>query len=186
MEDRQPDSDYLMIPVVSSELRKYIPIGFLTKDIIANYSSFILPNATIFDFGIISSLMHNIWTQNICGKLEGRIRYSNTLGYNNFPFPENPTDKQIKAIEEKAQKVLDTRAEFPSNSLADLYDPLSMPPQLVKAHNELDKAVDLAYRSQPFTSEANRMEFLFELYEKYTADLFTKEKPKKAKKTIDK
>jgi len=183
MEDRQPDSDYLMIPVVSSELRKYIPIGFLTKDIIANYSSFILPNATIFEFGIISSLMHNIWTQNICGKLEGRIRYSNTLGYNNFPFPENPTDKQIKAIEEKAQIIIDIRNEFSSNSLAELYDQSSMPPLLVKAHNELDKSVDLAYRPQAFTSEAKRMEFLFELYEKYTADLFTKEKPKKTKKT---
>ena len=183
MEDRQPDSDYLMIPVVSSELRKYIPIGFLTKDIIANYSSFILPNATIFEFGIISSLMHNIWTQNICGKLEGRIRYSNTLGYNNFPFPENPTDKQIKAIEEKAQIIIDIRNDFNSNSLAELYDQTSMPPLLVKAHNELDKAVDLAYRPQAFTSEAKRMEFLFELYSNYTADLFTKEKQKKTKKT---
>ncbi|MDP2067598.1 MAG: class I SAM-dependent DNA methyltransferase [Lutibacter sp.] len=182
MEDRQPNTDYLMIPVVSSELRKYIPIGFLTKDIIANYSSFILPNATIFEFGIISSLMHNIWTQNICGKLEGRIRYSNTLGYNNFPFPESPTDKQIKGIEEKAQKIIDIRSEYNSNSLAELYDQSSMPPVLVKAHNELDKAVDLAYRPQSFTSEAKRMEFLFELYEKYTADLFTKEKPKKPNK----
>jgi hypothetical protein len=182
MEDRQPNNDYLMIPVVSSELRKYIPIGFLTKDIIANYSSFILPNATIFEFGIISSLMHNIWTQNICGKLEGRIRYSNTLGYNNFPFPESPTDKQIKEIEEKAQKIIDIRNEFNSNSLAELYDQSSMPPALVKAHNDLDKAVDRAYRSQTFTSVANRMEFLFELHEKYTSDLFTKEKVKKSKK----
>ena len=179
MEDRQPKSDYLMIPVVSSELRKYIPIGFLTQEIIANYSSFILPNATIFEFGIISSLMHNIWIQNICGKLEGRIRYSNTLGYNNFPFPENPTEKQIKAIEEKAQTIINIRNEYNSNSLAELYDQSSMPPNLKKAHNELDKAVDLAYRSQPYISEAKRMEYLFELYEKYTADLFTKEKPKK-------
>jgi hypothetical protein len=97
------------------------------------------------------------------------------LVYNNFPWPENPTDKQKQSIEEKAQKVLDVRAQFPDSSLADLYDPLTMPPALVKAHNELDKAVDLAYRSQPFTSEANRMEFLFGLYEKYTADLFTVE-----------
>ena len=179
MEDRQPKSDYLMIPVVSSEFRRYIPIGFLSKEIIANYSSFILPNATIFEFGIISSLMHNIWIQNICGKLEGRIRYSNTLGYNNFPFPENPTEKQIKAIEEKAQTIINIRNEYNSNSLAELYDQSSMPPNLKKAHNELDKAVDLAYRSQPYISEAKRMEYLFELYEKYTADLFTKEKPKK-------
>ncbi|TRX29706.1 DNA methylase [Flavobacterium franklandianum] len=97
------------------------------------------------------------------------------------PFPENPTDKHIKTIEEKVQKVLDARTEFPNSSLADLYSPLTMPPALTKAHNELDKAVDLAYRSQSFTSEANRMVFLFELYEKYTADLFTKEKEKKGK-----
>jgi type II restriction/modification system DNA methylase subunit YeeA len=183
MEDRQPNSDYLMIPVVSSENRKYIPIGFLNKEVIANYSSFILPNATVFEFGIISSLMHNVWVKNICGKLESRIRYSNTLGYNNFPFPENLNDKQVKAIETAAQKVLEVRLQFPDNSLADLYDPLTMPPALIKAHNELDKAVDLAYRPQAFTSEANRMVFLFELYEKYTADLFTKLKPKKTKKT---
>lgn len=181
MEDRQPNSDYLMIPVVSSEFRKYIPIGFLTSDIVANYSSFILPNATMFEFGIITSIMHNVWIKFICGKLKSDIRYSNTLGYNNFPFPENISEKQIKNIEEKAQKVLDVRAEFSQNSLAELYDQSSMPPSLTKAHNELDKAVDSAYRNAPFTSEANRMVYLFELYEKYTADLFTKEKPKKKK-----
>ena len=123
--------------------------------------------------------MHNIWIQNTCGKLEGRIRYSNTLGYNNYPFPENPSAKQINIIKEKAQKVLDVRADFANNSLAELYDQDSMPPALIKAHNELDKAVDVAYSKQAFTSEAKRMEFLFELYEKYTADLFTKEKNKK-------
>ena len=89
------------------------------------------------------------------------------------------TEKQTKAIETAAQKVLDARLEFPNSSLADLYNPLTMPPTLIKAHNDLDKAVDLAYRPQPFASEAKRMEFLFELYEKYTADLFTKEKVKK-------
>ena len=127
-------------------------------------------------------MMQMAWIKSVCGRLESRYRYSASIVYNNFPFPENPTVKQAKAIEEKAQKVLDARAEFPNRSLADLYDPLTMPPVLIKAHNELDKAVDLAYRPQPFTSEANRMVFLFELYEKYTADLFTKEKPKKSKK----
>jgi hypothetical protein len=102
--------------------------------------------------------------------------------YNNFPWPENPSDKQIKAVEAAAQKVLDARIAFPNSSLADLYDPLTMPPILVKAHQELDKAVDLCYRPQAFVSEAKRMEFLFELYEKYTAGLFAKEKPKKKKK----
>lgn len=181
MEDRQPDSDYLMIPVVSSELRKYIPIGFLGRNVIANYSSFILPNATVYHFGIITSLMHNIWIQNSCGKLEGRIRYSNTIGYNNFPWPENPSDKQKEAVERAAQTVLEARAQFPDSSLADLYDPNTMPPVLVKVHQVLDKVVDQCYRPQPFTSEAQRIEYLFELYDKYTAGLFVKQKSNRSK-----
>lgn len=127
--------------------------------------------------------MHMAWMKATCGRMKSDFQYSASIVYNNFPFPDNPNDKQIKAIETAAQKVLDARLQFPNSSLADLYDPLTMPPALVKAHNELDKAVDLAYRPQAFTSEANRMEFLFGLYEKYTADLFTKEKPKKTKKT---
>lgn len=95
-----------------------------------------------------------------------------------FEWQESSTAKQTQTIEEKAQQVLDTRAAFPTSSLADLYDPLTMPPALVKAHNELDRAVDRAYRPQPFTSEAMRMVFLFELYEKYTAGLFTEIKRK--------
>lgn len=183
IEERQPNRDFIIIPRVSSENRKYIPIGYLKKEIIISDSAIALPNATLFHFGILTSLLHMAWTKYTCGRLKSDFRYSNTIVYNNFPFPENPSDKQTKAIETAAQKVLDARLQFPSSSLADLYDPLTMPPALVKAHNELDKAVDLAYRPQPFTSEAKRMEYLFELYEKYTADLFTKEKPKKTKKT---
>jgi hypothetical protein len=178
-QDRQPDTDYLVIPEVSSENRKYIPIGFETKEIICANTVQIIPNASLYLFGIVQSHIHMTWAKTISGKLESRIRYTPAV-YNNFPFPENPTSKHIKTIEDKAQKVLNARAEFQSSSLADLYDPLTMPPSLIKAHNELDKAVDLAYRPQAFTSEANRMVFLFELYEKYTADLFTKEKPKKS------
>jgi len=118
------------------------------------------------------------WVKSVCGRLKSDYRYSNEIVYNNFPWPENPTKKQINTIETAAQKVLVTRLEFPNNSLADLYDPLAMPPALIKAHNELDKAVDLAYRPQAFTSDANRMVYLFELYEKYTAELFTKVKNK--------
>ncbi len=180
-EERQPCNDFLLIPKVSSENRKYIPIGYMTPEGIITDTVFAFPNASLYHFGVLTSIMHMVWTKYICGRLESRYRYSNTIVYNNFPWPENPTEKQITAIEEAAQKVLDTRLEFPNSSLADLYDPLTMPPALVKAHNELDKAVDLAYRPQPFTSEANRMEFLFGLYEKYTADLFTKAKPKKRK-----
>jgi len=130
------------------------------------------------------SQMHMAWVKAICGRLESRFRYSKDIVYNNFPWPEVPTAKQIKVIEIAAQKILDVRTQFPNNSLADLYDSLSMPLALIKAHNELDKAIDLAYRSQLFLTEAKRLEYLFELYEKYTADLFTTEKPKKSKKVI--
>jgi len=129
----------------------------------------------------MTSSMQMVWMKATCGRMKSDFQYSASIVYNNFPFPENPTDKQVKAIETAAQKVFDARTEFPNSSLADLYDPLTMPAVLTKAHNELDKAVDLAYRSQPFAGEAKRMEFLFELYEKYTADLFTKEKVKKKK-----
>lgn len=175
-EPRQPKSDFLLIPRTSSENRKYLPLGFYTKNFIVNDSCTALPNATLYHFGILSSLMHTSWIKYTCGRLKSDFRYSNTIVYNNYPWPENPSEKQIKTIEEKAQNVLDVRASFPSSSLADLYSPLTMPPALVKAHNELDKAVDSAYSKQAFTSEAKRMEFLFELYEKYTSGLFVKGK----------
>jgi len=181
-EIRQPNSNYLAFPTLSSENRKYIPIAFLNQNVIASNQIYVVPNASLLHFGILTSIMHMIWIKTVCGKLESRYRYSSSIVYNNFPWPENPSDKQIKAIEEKAQAVLDARAAFPNSSLADLYDPLTMPPALVKAHNELDKAVDAAYSKQTFTSEAKRMEFLFELYEKYTAGLFGGEKKEKKKK----
>ncbi len=181
-EPRQPAADFLLIPLTSSEKRRYIPLGFFSKDFIVTNSCSIVQNATRYHFGILTSLMHNSWVAYTCGRLKSDFRYSNTIVYNNFPWPENPSEKQIKAIETAAQNVLDARTEFPNSSLADLYDPLTMPPALVKAHQQLDKVVDLSYRPQPFTSEANRMVFLFELYEKYTANLFTIEKTKKKKK----
>jgi hypothetical protein len=184
-EIRQPQSNYLLIPGVSSENRKYIPIGFLNKDIIASDLARTIPNASLYLFGELTSTMHMTWVKYVCGRLKSDYRYSNSLVYNNYPFPKNPTEKQMNLIEEKAQKVLDTRLAFPGSSLADLYSPLTMPPSLVKAHNELDKAVDAAYSKQTFSSEAKRMEFLFELYESYTADLFSKEKPKKKKAKIE-
>ena len=177
----QPKSNYLAIPEVSSEKRKYIPVAFMDKNVIASNTIQLVPGANSYHFGVLTSIMHMAWVKSVCGRLESRFRYSKDIVYNNFPWPEDLTKVQQINIEKAAQKVLDTRALFPNSSLAELYDPLSMPPELVKAHNELDKAVDLAYRSQPFVSEANRMEFLFELYEKYTADLFTKEKEKKSR-----
>ena len=172
----------ILIPRHSSENRRYIPFGFFSPENIVGDTCLSIANATKFHFGILQSSMHMAWVKSVCGRLESRFRYSNEIVYNNFPWAENPTDKQIKAIELAAQKILDVRLDFTNSSLSELYDPISMPPTLVKAHNELDKAVDLAYRPQPFDSEARRMEFLFELYEKYTADLFTVIKPKKVKK----
>jgi len=174
----QPDS-FIVVPRVSSENRKYIPMGFFDHNSIVSDTCMSIPNGTLYHFGVLMSQMHMSWVNSVCGRLKSDFRYSKDIVYNNYPWPENPTEKQIQSIEEKAQKVLDARAAFPGSSLADLYDQLTMPPVLLKAHNELDKAVDQAYRSQPFPSEAKRMEFLFELYEKYTADLFTKEKVKK-------
>jgi hypothetical protein len=137
----------------------------------------------MYHFGVLTSMMHMAWVKAVCGRLKSDFRYSKDIVYNNYPWPDNPNDKQVKAIETASQKVLDVRLQFPNSSLADLYDPLTMPLDLVKAHNELDKAVDLAYRPQAFTSEANRLVYLFELYEKYTADLFTEVKTKIKRKS---
>jgi hypothetical protein len=122
------------------------------------------------------------WTRSVCGRLKSDYRYSPAV-YNTFPFPKDITTKQKEAVEEATQAVLDARAKFPNSSLADLYDPNTMPPVLVKAHQQLDKAVDLCYRAQPFPNETKRIEYLFELYDKYTAGLFVADKKKAKKKT---
>jgi hypothetical protein len=177
--DRNRPETFIVVPRVSSEIRKYIPMGFFDKNSIVSDTCMSIPNGTLFHFGVLMSTMHMAWVKTTCGRLESRFRYSKDIVYNNYPWPENPSEKQIKTIEEKAQQVLDVRDSFTTSSLADLYNPLTMPPALVKAHNELDKAVDASYSKQAFTSEAKRMEFLFELYEKYTAGLFVKEKKSK-------
>lgn len=183
-ENRQPETDYVLIPRHSSENRKYIPFGFFSKDYIASDSCLSVSNATKYDFGILTSEMHMTWVKYTCGRIKSDYRYSNEVVYNNYPFPQDVSDKQKERVEAAAQAVLDARAKYPDSSLADLYDPLAMPPDLVKAHKELDKAVDLCYRPQVFAGERSRIEFLFDLYEKYTANLFTpiKEKKKRAKK----
>ena len=177
-----PKDPFLVIPEVSSVRRKYIPVGFLTPPVICSNKLRILPHATLFLFGIITSEMHMAWMRTITGRMKSDFSYSVSNVYNNFPWPENPTEKQIKVVEDAAQAVLDARLQFPDSSLADLYDPNTMPPALVLAHQRLDKAVDVCYRPQPFVSEAKRIEFLFELYDKYTSGLFSADKKKK--KTI--
>lgn len=115
--------------------------------------------------------MHMAWVRRVCGRLKSDYRYSNKLVYNNYPWPEAPTAKQRATVEAAAQAVIDARKKFPDATLADLYDPLAMPPILVKAHSELDRAVDLCYRPQRFDNDRQRVEFLFALYEKLTAPL---------------
>jgi hypothetical protein len=178
-EIRQPVSNYILIPRHSSENRNYVPFGFFDKEIIVSDSCAALPNAKMFHFGIITSMMHNAWIKYTCGRIKSDYRYSNLLVYNNYPWPLSPTEKQKQSVEASAQAVLDARGIFPDASLADLYDPNTMPPVLVKAHQALDKAVDLCYRPQPFPSETKRIEYLFELYDQYTAGLFKTEKKKK-------
>lgn len=173
-EIRQPDSDYVLIPRHSSENRSYIPFGFFDSKYIVSDSCACIPDATLYHFGVLTSAMHMAWVKYVCGKLEGRYRYSNNIVYNNFPWPKEPGAKQIGAVESAAQGVLDARGRFADSSLADLYDPLTMPPALLKAHKALDRAVDLCYRRQTFTTEANRIEFLFGLYADYTAPLIGK------------
>lgn len=176
--ENMPESSYIIIPSVSSENRKYIPMGFMGNDTMASNLVLIIPNGSIYHFGILTSAMHIAWTKCVCGRLKSDYRYSAGIVYNNFPWAENPTPKQIERIEQCAEAVLEARQMFPGASLADLYDPLAMPPALMKAHQTLDKAVDAAYRSTPFTSDSQRMEFLFELYNKYNAQLFDTKKKK--------
>jgi hypothetical protein len=172
--ENQPDSTYLVIPEVSSERRFYIPIGFLSPDTLCSNLVKIIPHATLYHFGILSSTMHMAWVRAVCGRLESRYRYSAGIVYNNFPWPERPGGA---GIETAAQTILDARTRFPKATLADLYDPLTMPPELLKAHRALDRAVDAAYRQIGFANEAERVAFLFERYQTLTS-LLPEERPR--------
>lgn len=169
--ENMPESPFLVIPQVSSERRIYIPIGYLIPPVVCSDKLRIFPNAGLYDFGVLTSMMHMAWTKTITGRLKSDFQYSVLNVYNNFPWPQALTEKQIKTVETAAQRVLDVRVSFVGSSLADLYDPLTMPPTLVKAHHDLDRAVDQCYRPQAFPNEARRIEYLFELYEQYTAPL---------------
>ena len=166
--------NYIIIPRVSSERRHYIPIGFLGKNIIVSDSALIIPNATMYHFGILTSAFHMAWTRYVCGRLKSDYRYSKDIVYNNFPWPK-PTEKQKIDVENLAQEILNTRNKFPNDSLADLYDPLTMPPELIKAHQKLDKAVEAAY-GKSFATDAERVTHLFVLYQEMTEGLFVERK----------
>ena len=163
-EDRQPDGSYIAIPKTSSERRRYLPVAMLTDSVIANTELFTLPNSGNYELGVLNSIMHNAWMRVVCGRLKSDYRYSSSIVYNNFPWP-TPSESQRSKIELTAQAILDTRGNYPEATLADLYDPLSMPSDLRKAHDANDRAVDAAYGRRKFKAEAERVGYLFELYQ---------------------
>lgn len=163
-----PNSTYLLIPRHSSETRAIIPMGYMPAEMIAGDSCLIIPKATLFHFGVLQSKMHMSWVKSVCGRIKSDYRYSNALVYNNFPWPENISDELEATIKKAGQAVLDARTAHPKATLADLYDPLSMPKDLLDAHKALDHAVDRAYGTRSFKTEQERLEFLFGLYRKYT------------------
>lgn len=164
----QPIGNFLLIPRVSSEARKYVPFAYFSKENIVSDSTFFLDACTLYHFAILTSQMHMAWMRQVCGRLESRYRYSKDIVYNNFPWPK-PTEAQAAKLSALAQSILDARAKFPDSTLADLYDPVSMPPALAKAHSDLDAAVDATYRKTPFANDRERVEYLFKEYEKLTA-----------------
>lgn len=160
-----PKNEYLLVPRHSSARRSIIPFGFMTSDTLSGDANLIAQNITLYQFGVLQSEMHMAWARSLCGRIKSDYRYSAGIVYNNFPWPVKPTDKQIRSVETAAQGVLDARDEFPDSSLADLYDPIAMPPLLRKAHDNLNRAVESAYRAGKFATEADRVAFLFELYQ---------------------
>ena len=195
-----PTTPYLLIPKVSSERRHFIPIGFEQPTTFCSDLVFMLPDATLYHFGVLTSTMHMAWVRSVCGRLKSDYRYSAGIVYNNFPWPEgspSPQSSPLKGegakagpnpINAAAQAVLDARAAFPGATLADLYDPLSMPPALLRAHQKLDAAVDRAYGKSSFKSDAERVAFLFQRYQALTSLLPTdkpaKRRGKPAKETV--
>jgi len=171
--ENMPSTNYIAIPETSSENRKYIPIGFLEPNVLCSNAMRLIPHATLYHFGILTSRMHMAWMRATAGRLELRYRYSKDVVYNNFPFP-NASKAQEEAITQKAQEVLEAREKYPTSSLADLYDPLAMPKELAKAHKELDLAVDKLYRKTAFKDDTERIAFLFEMYKEITSNLSIK------------
>jgi len=189
--ENMPRANYLVIPEVSSERRTFVPVGFVPPETLASNLLKVVAGAERWHFGVIQSTMHMAWMRNVGGRLKSDYRYSAGIVYNNFPWPEPLDDKARAAIDTMAQGVLDARAAFPGSTLADLYDPLTMPPALTKAHRQLDRAVDAAYtaaekaadrKAPKFDSDATRVAFLFERYQALTS-LLPVAKPKKPRVT---
>lgn len=182
-----PKSNYLLIPKVSSERRRYIPMGFMGPDTFASDLCFVLQDATLYHFGILSSLMHMAWLRHIGGRLKSDYRYSAKLVYNNFPWPQSLPPELRVAVEQAARAVLDVRSAYPNSTLADLYDPIAMPSNLAQAHGILDQVVDRCYRKSKFENDRQRVEFLFQLYQEISAPLLPKisrARPKRESKPV--
>ena len=166
--ENMPQGNYIIVPKVSSERRRYIPMGFMSPDAFASDLVFIIPDATLYHFGILESNVHMAWMRAVCGRLKSDYRYSKDVVYNNFPWP-TPTDEQKAKIEQTAQAILDARALYPDSSLADLYDELTMPVELRRAHQDNDRAVMAAYGFPIKTmTESQRVAELFKLYQELT------------------
>lgn len=165
-EQMNPDN-YIIVPCVSSENRRYIPIGFLDSNTIPVMGTVIIPDGNIYEFGILTSNVHMAWVRTVCGRLESRYRYSKDIVYNNYPWPD-PTPEQKTKIEKTAQGILDARAKFPDSSLADLYDELTMPKELRDAHRANDRAVMEAYGFSPKMTEQECVAELMKMYQKLT------------------
>lgn len=165
---RQPESDYLALPKVSSERRRYIPIAYISKDVIGSDLVYMIPDATLYLFGVLNSNIHMAWTRIVCGRLKSDYRYGPVV-YNNFPWP-TLSEQQKQRIEQTAQEILNVRALFPDSSLADLYDPLTMPPELRRAHTANDKAVMAAYGFSTKMTEADCVAELMKLYQEMTQE----------------
>ena len=161
-------SDYIAIPKVSSENRRYIPIDFLSKEIIPGDKLFTMQNVSLYNFGVLTSNVHMAWMRAVCGRLKSDYSYSNTIVYNNFPWP-SPTAEQKAKIEQTAQEILDARALYPDSSFADLYDELTMPVELRRAHQHNDKAVMQAYGFWgKLNTESECVAELMKMYQKLT------------------
>ncbi len=168
-EIRQPSSSYIIVPRHSSENREYLPIGFVDKSVICGDANMLIESSSLYVFGILQSVMHMAWTRTVCGRIKSDYRYSASIVYNNFSWARDISDEQMNAVEKSAQRILNERARHPNASLAQLYDPLSMPVELVKAHEENNKAVDKAYRYTGGDDDVSRVAFLFKLYEQQTS-----------------
>jgi len=174
----QPRCDYLLIPEVSSERRRYVPVGWVPPEVVSSNKNYLIAEPTLAVFGLLQSAMHMAWLSTVAGRLKSDFQYSASMVYNTFPLPEPLDAKARAAIEAAAQAVLEARAAFPGSTLADLYDPLTMPPALVKAHQQLDRSVDAAYlaaekaagrKAPKLGSDAERVAFLFERYQALTS-----------------